>query len=361
MTAQGALLALAVPLALGLAGLSGWLLWRARSAEGATERRQMLMAAVAGAASEIAAAREDPVASVSTALERAEVTDASVLVLDEASGSWLPWTHSGQRQVPAAGPLAQAAQRAWDRGEAVAQAGGDGARSAIGCQIPLPGGASAVLVALGRRATVSEAERTVVEACAGLLGASGLPVQRRLPEREAHDGHARGPVDSLTGLVDASSLLGPLQERCRDPRTPVAIVLVAVDGLEGVSERLGGRSGDEVLRIAARRLQRCVRPDDILARIDSTIFGILLADGTDPEGSVVVGKRAREALASPVAVTAGSVHVAVRVGLVWDASEDADPARLLPEARSALSRSGGEVITTIRLGDAPSAERDRAR
>lgn len=361
MTGQGALLASAVLLLLGLAGLSAWLAWRARGAEAAMRRRARLLEAVSGAAGEVALAEQEPASSVAAALEAAGLTDTAVLVLDDASGSWRRWTDDEQPRTLTDPWLARVAQRAWDRRETVAEVPSGGDLGAIGCPIPVPGGVSAVLVARSEGAGIFRAERAAVEACAALLGASGLPAPPPLPERTADDRRARGPVDSLTGLVTASALLGPLQDRCQDPRAPVAMLLVGVDGVEAIGERLGGRSGDEVLRIAARRLQRCVRPDDILARLDPTVFGILLAAGTDPEGSVVVGERVREALSTPVAVTAGEVLVPVRVGLVWDASEISDAARLVPEARAALARSEGDVITTIRLGGASAAEQERRR
>ncbi len=275
-------------------------------------------------------------------------TQPRLLVYDEPAEQWQPYARTGD-VAPVEREMATAAEtvRAHDGALAV---GSDG-RRLIACPV-VAGPGVVVLVAGPPTSCDEEPARAVVEVFAGQLGASREwrkhPVTARMPSPSRDS----GAIDSLTGLASPGGFMSALERRCRSGDGPLALLLVALDGVETVGRDLGWRSGEEVLRIGARRLERCLRSDDELARIDPEVFGVLLGDVADLDAAVAVAQRALGALSGPVAVTGGEVRAHGRVGLVWDSGGGrTEPGRLLPDAREALDRADGGVATCVRLGD----------
>lgn len=88
---------------------------------------------------------------------------------------------------------------------------------------------------------------------------------------------AAATTDPLTGLANrqlfTSLLTHELKQRSRKP---VSIILIDLDGLEAVSALHGTSAGDALLKHAAALLQKVVRPGDVLARLGSDEFSLLL-------------------------------------------------------------------------------------
>lgn len=110
-------------------------------------------------------------------------------------------------------------------------------------------------------------------------------------------------VDSLTGLYNLRGLLEALEKEIRRAErfgTPLAALVVDLDGLKGVNDRHGHAAGDAVLRHAAACITRVLRQFDGAARVGGDEFVILLP-GTDAKGARHVAARVLETLRKTVA------------------------------------------------------------
>jgi len=58
----------------------------------------------------------------------------------------------------------------------------------------------------------------------------------------------------------------------------LAVVLIDVDGMKSVNERVGHVAGDQVLRALGRTLNQATRAGDIVCRFESDAFGVVLRD-----------------------------------------------------------------------------------
>lgn len=346
MGPQGILAVVALAVAAG-ALVTAYRLWsRTRLAEAQAEQRSRDLNRLASLAAAVASQPHEATRIAVRALGDGGLSDPVVLVFDEPSGVWLRRAPAEHATGPAAPEFAAAADLAWENATPTIAVHGSGL---VGGRIPRDDGIRAVLVARSNRASADE---PVVRATAAMLGAASASMEPDGTDRKPRrDGGKHTAVDSLTGLGTPSSFFALLQHRGSDRSKPLVLLFLAVDGIDDVAAELGWRAGEEVLRIGARRLQRCLRPDDELARVDPSVFGVLLAEPVDPDAATTVARRALRAVGGPVAVTGGTVKVVGRAALVWDGSGGADAGRLMPEARAALATAGEDVAVSIRLGD----------
>lgn len=163
-------------------------------------------------------------------------------------------------------------------------------------------------------------------------------------------------TDPLTGLADRKTFLQMLElEVLRATRqgTPLAVVLFAVDDLEGISAAQGGRVADDVLRVVAGTLADGLRLVDTIARLGPDEVGVV-APG---DASGTVARRVLDAVAALPDV--GGVAPQVRAGVAHHPVDGTDAAELLGVAQQALgqARSGvpGAIVGLRSVADVGAA------
>ena len=153
--------------------------------------------------------------------------------------------------------------------------------------------------------------------------------------------------DALTGLPNRVLFLDRLAhavERARRHKEfRFAVLALDLDRFKAVNDSLGVRVGDEVIVDHARRLETCVRGEDMVARLSGDEFAILLESLADDADAGRVAERMLRSLAAPVDTRAGTVFSTASIGIVLsssglEAGEDAN-VRLLQQASVAMSRA----------------------
>jgi diguanylate cyclase (GGDEF)-like protein len=164
--------------------------------------------------------------------------------------------------------------------------------------------------------------------------------------------------DALTGLVDRRGLdrkAARRSSRVVRGAVPWSVVVLDLDGLKLVNDRLGHEAGDEVLVAAARRWSACLRRGDVLARVGGDEFVLLLAGSAEEVAGVVDRLRA----ATPP-------EVGVSVGIApWRVGDDfVDALRHADRAVHRAEAADGGVVATASgepCGSAPGAGAARPR
>jgi diguanylate cyclase (GGDEF)-like protein len=120
--------------------------------------------------------------------------------------------------------------------------------------------------------------------------------ERRRAEAQLHE---LATTDPLTGLANYRRLLEVLrQEMARSRRTarPFAVLLLDMDGLKRINDRLGHLAGSRAICRIAEVLRRSTRETDVVSRFGGDEFAVVLPESGE-EGGHAVLRRVSEKLA----------------------------------------------------------------
>ncbi len=88
--------------------------------------------------------------------------------------------------------------------------------------------------------------------------------------------------DPLTGLLNRDAVLAELETRLDDPlRATLAVLYIDLDRFKVVNDVLGHAAGDRLLASAARRIQRAIGSEGLIARFGGDEFLVICDTGND--------------------------------------------------------------------------------
>ena len=144
--------------------------------------------------------------------------------------------------------------------------------------------------------------------------------------------------DQLTGLPNRVLLQDRLERALADSmRTerPLALLILALDRFREVTNTLGHRNGDLIVRELALRLGDALGDADRVARLRGDEFGVLLPDA-DATLARQVGKRILGALEQPFMVQRLPIEVSASVGIAVAPGHGTEADTLLRHADAAV-------------------------
>ena len=148
--------------------------------------------------------------------------------------------------------------------------------------------------------------------------------------------------DRLTALPNRVYLrdrIGRALSRARSrDATGFGVLVIDIDRFTDVNDALGHGVGDELLTLAGRRLQSCIRFGDVLARVGGDEFAILSLS-VEPAEITAVARRAHEALEVPFEVSGHRVQMSGSIGIALSASGYTAADDLLRDAYLAVHRA----------------------
>ena len=158
--------------------------------------------------------------------------------------------------------------------------------------------------------------------------------------------------DGLTGLPNrrlcAEQLEGALARATRN-NTPLAVMIIGLDGFKQINEARGHATGDQLLTEVGERLGRCMRDSDQVARVDigpashdgvarlaGDTFVAVLPELVRAENAAGVAVRVQEYLAQPYFLDNQTLYVTASVGIAIHGIDGNSVEDLLKNAESAM-------------------------
>ena len=208
--------------------------------------------------------------------------------------------------------------------------------------------ARALLVRLHE--TAIEAERLQNEHPPELLAANEQLVLTALRAQtdaeaaaEALDKASRSAeCDVLTGLPNRSSLLERINYAMgisRETGIHLAVLFVDLDNFKQINDNFGHATGDQVIKIAAKRLAGAVRTSDTVSRHGGDEFLILLTDVAHESDVVQIAAKLNAALGQVTRVGPHALDLTASIGISLFPGDGEDAEMLIDRADAAMYRA----------------------
>ena len=124
--------------------------------------------------------------------------------------------------------------------------------------------------------------------------------------------------DPLTKLPNRTLLEDRIEQAsamCKRAGSACAVLFADLGRFKAVNDSFGHAAGDELLRMAAKRLRSVVRMEDTVCRLGADEFVILLRNIGQCEDALAVARKVIQALSAPVSLRGHELRVAPSVGV----------------------------------------------
>jgi diguanylate cyclase (GGDEF)-like protein len=176
--------------------------------------------------------------------------------------------------------------------------------------------------------------------------------------------HVVSHRDHLTGLANKLRFVGRvgrlLRERRRRGSGAFAVVLLDLDGFTRINATIGREQGDQLLKMLGRRLQTRTPRADLIARLGSDEFGVLVKD-CPPDKLEKVAGGAVLAVTGPWEVAGRQIATTACAGAVESAPAHRSSDHVLHDADLAVARAKEQGPAHIRVFDAAMRSEATAR
>ena len=132
-------------------------------------------------------------------------------------------------------------------------------------------------------------------------------------------------------------------------RRTMALLLLDVDGFRKINETLRRPASEALLREVVQRLTGCIREGDLLARLGSDEFAVLLKDVEGPLEVEVVARKIGSAFQKAFRVGDQEVSLATNVGITLCPVDSNDSVALLNNAAIAMGQAKEQGRNTFRF------------
>jgi diguanylate cyclase (GGDEF)-like protein/PAS domain S-box-containing protein len=159
--------------------------------------------------------------------------------------------------------------------------------------------------------------------------------------------------DALTGLANRRHLTERVEHAVAAARAAgqpspasrqAALLVVDLDRFRHINDSLGHEMGDRVLLDVARRIQGCLRADDLLARLSGDQFAIFVV-GADAGAAEATARRVLNVVAQPCNVEGAQFTLTCSIGVALAPSHGSSADELVRHAEAAMRavKDGGRA------------------
>ena len=159
-------------------------------------------------------------------------------------------------------------------------------------------------------------------------------------------------TDPLTGLLNRDAVLGALEARLDDPtQSALAVLYIDLDRFKVVNDVLGHAAGDRLLVSAARRIQRAVGSECLIARFGGDEFLVICTTGDDPARPPRLAGAILEIFGDSFRIDGEEFSITASIGVARAPADGERPQALIQAADVAMydskrrGRNGWQLFT----------------
>lgn len=147
--------------------------------------------------------------------------------------------------------------------------------------------------------------------------------------------------DPLTGLPNRALFHSLLEEKCHASKEtkPIALFFIDLDKFKQINDSMGHDAGDQVLQLATRRIQSCLKDHDILCRLGGDEFTVILTRFKNRKGVNAIAQRIIDKLCMPFKLTNGTGCIGGSIGISFSPSDAESAVSLIKNADIAMYKA----------------------
>lgn len=158
--------------------------------------------------------------------------------------------------------------------------------------------------------------------------------------------------DGLTGLTNRAFFVEKLQASLNKSKInseSVALIFLDMDDFKVINDSLGHETGDEVLKVIAKRISSCLRANDTAARLGGDEFTVLIENIRSTEQVIAIANRLLFTLKDPIVISGRNLYVNCSMGIAISNPQESDSEELLHKADQAMyeAKNHGKSCYTI--------------
>jgi diguanylate cyclase (GGDEF)-like protein len=197
------------------------------------------------------------------------------------------------------------------------------------------------------------------------ISANGTPVRlsgslRRITERKLNESRLEflANYDELTGHFNKLRLREALEHALAQSQRydqPGAFLAVGIDQLDRINTAYGCEVGDAVLVETAQRLDHCLRAVDVIGRLGSDRFGVVLSRCSEPEALRTAERIVQAIHQSSMESDGHRVSVTISIGLVVFPEQSRTSFDVIAKSEGALLKAksaGRDCAEVYRMSEA---------
>ena len=124
--------------------------------------------------------------------------------------------------------------------------------------------------------------------------------------------------DMLTGLPNRAYVterLSAILALARRHRSMAAVMSIDLDDFKAVNDTLGHHSGDTLLKLTASRIRQVLREADMVSRLGSDEFLVILADFSASDDAALVAEKMLQTISAPVVIEGRELRAQASIGV----------------------------------------------
>ena len=198
----------------------------------------------------------------------------------------------------------------------------------------------ASIVQLSDRARYQELERTHLRTTMELERVQQMLEVNEQKLREANQQLTDLAMhDQLTGLPNRrcfSENLTRFIQRAKRRRESFAAMLVDLDGFKAVNDSMGHAAGDSLLAKVGARIKSKLRQTDVIARVGSDEFGLLIENVSNSDQVTVIADKLLQTISTPVSVNGQTASISGSIGIAFYGPDGVTSDSLIRSAGDAM-------------------------
>ncbi|MEH6823884.1 MAG: EAL domain-containing protein [Motiliproteus sp.] len=160
-----------------------------------------------------------------------------------------------------------------------------------------------------------------------------------LRKAQEHQIKHQANYDSLTELPNRFLAMDRMSQSInsaiRHDQT-VVVMFIDLDNLKLINDSLGHESGDQMIAMAATRIQQVIRQTDTAARYGGDEFMVILNDLDSADDASRVAEKILSKLSAPCMIDANELSITASIGMAIFPTDGQDPYELLRHADAAM-------------------------